>query len=225
MQDLRPSRLSVIRVSIALGMLFLLSIGFDERVARWLHEGGRDLWFDEMIFKRPLMAPGEAWFIAIVCAFIGIFHSWRWRGAGFIALCTLASGLHVLLKWGIGRMRPFEHLDYPGELLPFHFECFRDGIAGFFDQRRLSFPSGHTSAAFALAASLSIMCPRYRWVFYSIAALTGLQRISQNAHWVSDTVFAAIFGVGVTYGLLWCITKLQQRPSIPNAVPAPASLS
>ncbi|HMO24846.1 MAG TPA: phosphatase PAP2 family protein [Tepidisphaeraceae bacterium] len=189
-------------------------------MARWLHENGRDLWFDQLAVKRPLMFAGEAWFIAI-----GLFHAWRWRGAGFIALCVLVSGSHVVLKWSVGRTRPFEHLDYPGELLPFHFDFFRDGIIGFFDQRRLSFPSGHTATAFALAASLSIMCPRYRWIFYTVASLTGLQRISQNAHWVSDTVFAAIFGMGVTYGVLWCITTLQQRAIAPARAMAPASVS
>ena len=60
-----------------------------------------------------------------------------------------------------------------------------------------SFPSGHTTSAFAVA---SVVAWQYRdtpWVpvtAYTLATLAGLSRIYDNRHWVSDVVAGAIFG-------------------------------
>lgn len=59
-----------------------------------------------------------------------------------------------------------------------------------------SFPSGHTSSAFATATSLSYS---YGWragiPAYSMAALTGLSRIADNKHWASDVIAGAFLGI------------------------------
>ncbi|GAB1451961.1 hypothetical protein MASR2M47_20170 [Draconibacterium sp.] len=62
-----------------------------------------------------------------------------------------------------------------------------------------SFPSGHTSVAFAMA---QIMHHEFgeRSVWYSIGAYScattvGLMRVAKNAHWISDVVAGAGFGM------------------------------
>ena len=59
-----------------------------------------------------------------------------------------------------------------------------------------SFPSGHTSASFATATSLTYA---YGWwigaPFYGLAIFTGLTRLSDNAHWLSDVVAGATVGI------------------------------
>lgn len=62
-----------------------------------------------------------------------------------------------------------------------------------------SFPSGHTSVAFALA---HFMHKEYgeRSIWFSIGAYTcattvGFMRVSKNAHWISDVVAGAGFGI------------------------------
>ncbi|HSO88669.1 MAG TPA: phosphatase PAP2 family protein [Draconibacterium sp.] len=62
-----------------------------------------------------------------------------------------------------------------------------------------SFPSGHTSTAFALA---HFMHKEYgeRSIWYSIGAYScattvGLMRVAKNAHWISDVVAGAGFGM------------------------------
>ncbi len=62
-----------------------------------------------------------------------------------------------------------------------------------------SFPSGHTSTAFALA---HFMHKEYgdRSVWYSIGAYScattvGIMRVAKNAHWISDVVAGAGFGI------------------------------
>jgi membrane-associated phospholipid phosphatase len=62
-----------------------------------------------------------------------------------------------------------------------------------------SFPSGHTAAAFALAEFMAQeygdKSPVYTIVGYSFATATGVLRIYNNAHWFSDVVAGAGFGI------------------------------
>jgi membrane-associated phospholipid phosphatase len=59
-----------------------------------------------------------------------------------------------------------------------------------------AFPSGHTSTVFA---SASVLYEFYGWKAglpaFAIATVTGLSRISDNRHWLSDTVGGAVLGL------------------------------
>jgi membrane-associated phospholipid phosphatase len=68
------------------------------------------------------------------------------------------------------------------------------------DQSSLnSFPSGHTANAFAAAEFLNQeykdISPWYGYAGYTVAAATGVLRIYNNRHWVSDVVAGAGFGI------------------------------
>jgi membrane-associated phospholipid phosphatase len=60
-----------------------------------------------------------------------------------------------------------------------------------------SFPSGDASLAFAMAMSLSITVPRFRWLWWTLAIIVGLERIAENAHYPSDVVAGAALGIAV----------------------------
>jgi len=210
-EDLRPSRRSVGSALVLFAALMLVAVLLDEPVARRLHDSGVAESADAWRWKWLLKAPGEAWLVAIVAVAVAPLHPWRLLAGGWVALTGALSGLQVVIKWVVGRTRPYEIVGLLDQPRPFLLFWFRDGGEGFLHQKNLSFPSGHTSTAFALAAALGILFPRGRWLFFSVAALTGLQRISENAHFVSDVVAAAGFGVGVTYAALWCINTRQLR--------------
>lgn len=64
-----------------------------------------------------------------------------------------------------------------------------------------SFPSGHTSSTFAMAASLNGI---YGWQAgipaYVLASIVGFQRINSNAHYLSDVLSGALIGTLVGQG-------------------------
>ena len=93
------------------------------------------------------------------------------------------------LKYSVGRLRP-------------------DG------SRRNSFPSGHTATAFMTATMLH---KEYGWRSpwfsiggYTAAAVTGISRILNNRHWLSDVIAGGAIGIGsvhLGYFITDCIFK------------------
>ncbi|RYZ59050.1 MAG: phosphatase PAP2 family protein [Chitinophagaceae bacterium] len=60
-----------------------------------------------------------------------------------------------------------------------------------------SFPSGHTTAAFAVATVFAETYKEKPWipvVAYSTAGLVGLSRLTENKHWLTDVVAGAALG-------------------------------
>lgn len=104
--------------------------------------------------------------------------------AGLDALeaSLIAGGLiGPAIKATVGRARPSQGVG------AFHFEPFRGGV---------SFPSGHTTEAFAVATAISEHYPQpwVRGLAYGTAALVGASRIQQNAHFTSDVLAGALLG-------------------------------
>ncbi len=57
-----------------------------------------------------------------------------------------------------------------------------------------SMPSGHTQVSFTCALILSILFPKYRYIYIGIAIIIGFSRMMITAHWLSDVVMGAVFG-------------------------------
>jgi membrane-associated phospholipid phosphatase len=110
----------------------------------------------------------------------------------------LASGIITpTLKFVIGRERPNESPSSTS----FHPFSGSDN----------SFPSGHTTQAFAVASVISAHSDQV-WVSvtaYTIAGLVGFARIYHNAHWTSDVTAGAIIGTFVGRGVVALNKKLR----------------
>ena len=119
-----------------------------------------------------------------------------WHGTEAV---IVGSGVTGLLKGLVGRSRPFVSNDTNPR--DFNFG------KGFTSEKRTSFPSGHTTTAFAAAAAVTSevhrMWPQYTWyvgpLLYGGATLVGLSRMYHNQHWASDVVLGA--GIGTFSGL------------------------
>lgn len=66
-----------------------------------------------------------------------------------------------------------------------------------------SFPSGHTATAFMTASMLHMeygwRSPWFSIGGYTVAAVTGVSRILNNRHWLTDVVAGAAIGIGATH--------------------------
>lgn len=78
------------------------------------------------------------------------------------------------------------------------------------DGARNSFPSGHTTTAFAFA---SYVGAEHGWAWgipaYLMAAGVGFSRINDNAHWMNDVVAGA--AIGTAYGLGISLLNKKER--------------
>jgi membrane-associated phospholipid phosphatase len=124
----------------------------------------------------------------------------RWRNVedlglhGFEAV-AISGVATAIIKDAVGRARPYASADTSP-----HDFAFARGLTD--GNRFQSFPSGHTSAAFAAAAAFTSESRRW-WpratvvvapVMYGGATLVGLSRMYNNAHWASDVVLGAAIG-------------------------------
>ncbi len=149
-----------------------------------------------------LKAPGQFVFTLAVAVLLWLFRRAGWKCSAFVVLAGVISGGNVLIKWIAGRTRPYK---IPGstELRPFELHPFWHGFSGLVQQKDLCFPSGHACTAFALAASIAVVWPRAAWVFFTLAVLVGVERVAENAHYLSDVVGA--FGFSMV-----CVALLHQ---------------
>jgi membrane-associated phospholipid phosphatase len=79
-------------------------------------------------------------------------------------------------------------------------KSFKDYVNVFFQSSDNSFPSGHSTSAFAVATVIAEQYKYKRWVpvvAYSLAGLTSLSRIEANKHWASDVFMGAVLGYSI----------------------------
>jgi len=119
--------------------------------------------------------------------------------------------LHHLVKFTIGRQRPFVHHAYPGR--PYD----NDDNASLF--------SGHTGLAFSVATAAGVVAHERHYGTESaiwiggaaIAVTTGYLRIAGDRHWLTDVSLGAVVGIG--FGLLipYAFHGDTLHPSAPTA--------
>jgi len=114
-----------------------------------------------------------------------------WHGTEAV---LFGAGMAWAIKGLAGRARPFVTGDTTAHDFKFG--------GGFGNADRQSFPSGHTTAAFAAASAVTSeaerMWPHHFWlvapVMYGGASLVGVSRMYHDKHWASDVALGAAIG-------------------------------
>ena len=164
--------------------------GFQDFVARNTWVSGTADAIDEM---------GNLGAWATAGAFFGaglIFKDPKAKETGYLAANAMLQTFLVdnFLKGLTGRQRPFfaDGEDRWSGPVGFWKRFDKDEAA-----RYVSFPSGHTANAFALATVVAMQYRDEPWVpvlAYTIAASVGLSRMALDRHWASDVLVGAVVG-------------------------------
>lgn len=129
-----------------------------------------------------------------------------WK-AGFVDLlvvaeaAAIAQDLNQLVKFTVARERPFVHYAEAGRAHE--------------PDDDVSFYSGHTTFAFALASSAGMVSTLrgYKsapWVWgagMTLAAGAGWLRMGGDMHWLTDVLVGAVIGTAVGAGLPWLLHR------------------
>ena len=148
----------------------------------------------------------EGYTLAALGAYGFLFKNEKMQTTTLLAVQSYVTGAAVMsvLKFVTGRQRPFAYNPNQIEAEPTFrgpFRTIRDR-----DGNKLngSFPSGHTTVAFAAATVYALeykdRLPWVPWLAYSAASVVGLSRITENKHWITDVVAGA--GLGYLTGKL-----------------------
>lgn len=116
------------------------------------------------------------------------------KNAYFIGSSILAAALlTTTLKYSFKRQRPFVENSFITK------KC---------HVGKLSFPSGHTSSAFATATALSLAYPRWYVIGPSLlwASSVAYSRMYLGVHYPTDVLGGMVIGIGVSC-ILWEIEK------------------
>jgi undecaprenyl-diphosphatase len=179
-----PVLLSSLVLLASLVVLFQIDIPF-ARFVRAIHVQ----WLVDLGYVAGRLGSGEvltAISIAILLA------GWLAKQTGFqraglesLIAHGIVAGIANGLKHLIGRPRPrFTHSG--------GFQLWPSWDSGLD-----SFPSGHTSASFAIATVLAKPWPFLGWLFYGVAGMIAASRVWRGSHFPTDVVAGMILGVVV----------------------------
>jgi len=179
----------------AAGFVVILGfIGLDEFLHPFFRSCGLFLWsWLDVIFQWRILA-------ALALIVFLIARAFRWKkardisGGAFLSV-ILAEFVVAGLKFIFGRSRPVFY-EAIGKTA-FH------PLSASASDAFHSFPSGHTAAAFALAAMLALAFPKYKWLCFCAAAVVGFSRLAFGAHWMSDVAAAGLIGIVCAEFVVW----------------------
>jgi membrane-associated phospholipid phosphatase len=142
----------------------------------------------------------EGYTLAAFGAYGFIFKNEKMKTTTLLATQAYITGgvVGTLVKYITGRQRPSYYGTDTIEARPtFHGPFSKAGRQYNGKTISSSFPSGHTTVAFAAATVFAMEYKDKPWVpvfAYSAASLIGISRITENKHWATDVLVGAALG-------------------------------
>lgn len=157
-------------------------LSWDGDILLWIQEFVRQDWLTPVVKSFTHLGDNGLLWIAL-CLGLLLYPKTRRAGlAGMIALCFSLLCTNMILKPLVDRTRPWLVVEGLVNLIQ--------------EPDPRSFPSGHTSAAFAAGTALFRTLPKgwVRWLAMAGAAMMGLSRLYVGVHYPSDVLVGALVG-------------------------------
>ena len=186
------------RLFFITNLLLLLTVGTfmllytKEQLIRFVNEHNTPI--GDTLFPY-LTYLGDGAFVIVIGVLILVVN----RRAGWLVLSSFAiSGLiSLFLKWVVfpERLRPLRYFEHSN----WEYHVIKDLHINEYN----SFPSGHTTSAFALYSMLAFLWRRkaWGWVCTLLAATAGYSRVYLFQHFVEDTFAGSLLGVLISVGI------------------------
>lgn len=202
----RHRRQQAIRAGGAIAIAILLFWQVDVPLANWLAASPLPKELQKLLEAAEHFGTvyGQLFIFAAIYA---LHPAGRWSLVRFATTAWSAGLAANVVKLCIARSRP-KYFDFEVVTAAHGFlGLFPFGAGG---SRSQSFPSAHTATAVGFCIALSHVYPRGRWVFWTLAAMVGLQRLESHSHFASDVVAGALVG-WIVGGLMCGPTRLGRR--------------
>jgi len=210
----RPVRDVALTVGVAV-MLLLMSRWVDQPLTRAL-AANVPHWVDAVFEEIGDMGDSGGYIVAGLVGYVvslaGLRSGWasrlhvaleRLARCSVLLLGTMAIGglITLALKKIVSRARPEELFErgFHGLGVPFSGDPFD------------SFPSSHTLTAFAVAAVIRQISPRWGWPALGAAGVVACSRVINLDHYLSDVSAAAFIGLMVAHYLAPHVLQEQHR--------------
>jgi len=172
----------------ALALLFCASFQMDRPVIEWVRSL-QGLWIEKIGDAGYVIGSGAS-LVLISGLFVAVGYAranpiWRQTGLRGWAAHAVTAVFVQGLKHGIGRPRPRLHRE----------EEFFTGPS--LESGLDSFPSGHASASFAVAAVVARRHPALAWPAYALAGFVTVTRVFRGSHFMSDALAGVVLGLVV----------------------------
>lgn len=156
----------------------------DSQIFLWINHAPHTAVSDAIaMFFSVIGSVGLIWFVIGTILFM---REERKHSMFFVPFLAAGGTSYVLVEWIIkplvARIRPSEAI---GAIIV--------GTA----KNDFSFPSGHATIAFAMAAVLTSYEPKYAWLFYALACCISLSRVFLGAHYPLDIIAGGVLGWGI----------------------------
>ena len=197
-----------IAITLVLIVLGVIALPHDITIAQFFTREKLPRTVEDVLERAETFAHG----IGIASIFIVLFTVDFYRRWAFprVILATISAGIAAnCIKLLISRLRP-----HSADLTAQITETFT-GIFPLFSvgSSHRGCPSAHTTVVFAFAVGLCWLYPRGRYLFFSLAILAALQRITSGAHFFSDVCWGASLGYFIGMGFIggWFTLKRFDR--------------
>ncbi|MDD3597464.1 phosphatase PAP2 family protein [Sulfuricurvum sp.] len=177
---------------------FLSYLYLDKSLALYCHQI-HSLWVKKLFFLLTQIGDSKYTLIPLAIFYLIYrkFNTLIARKLLYLFSVVAFSGILVdIIKVIVARMRPKMLFLYD----QYEFVWFKTGSS--FN----SFPSGHSATAFSFFVALSLLYPKYRYLFFALAALVVSSRVVLSAHYLSDVLIGSLIG-GLS--ALWIHRKMN----------------